>query len=412
MASFALEIWLGINSGGMVVMLGCSQVWLATSIPASRMRLAPAGLAATLLPIRKNVDLASLSCRIFSSRSVYGLGPSSNVNATHLTCEQSTLSAPALRTWPVSPPTTSTVAAASTPNTVRQYLQAWLSGRFGTLAAYRVGDLRRATGAQRGRGSANRSGEGAGADLFEHLGDQRRDRRALAAQQRDVSEQRVALELLDHRRHAVVAADPQVVPLSDIVGKHHPRPGAQSRQHGQQHVAFQRLRLVDDHERIVQGASADVCQRQHLEHAARQHFFEYRRAGQAFERVEDGLRPWAHLFALAARQVAEVLAADRIQRPEHDDLAMCAAFQHGLQPSAQRKRRLAGARFTAERHDADRLVLQQIQRHPLLRRAAAQPEHLAIAAHELHPLLGVDPPQRVRGSAEQPNAGVAREITR
>src|SRR5215216_3708423 len=149
MASLALEIWLAIDSGGMVVMLGCSHVWLATSMPASAMRLAPAGFAATLLPIRKNVDLASLSCRIFSSRSVYGLGPSSNVNATHLTCEQSTLSAPALRTWPVSPPTTSTVAAASTPNTVRQYLQAWLSGRFGTLAAYRVGDLWRATGAQR-----------------------------------------------------------------------------------------------------------------------------------------------------------------------------------------------------------------------------------------------------------------------
>src|SRR5215216_6406580 len=138
MASLALEIWLAIDSGGMVVMLGCSHVWLATSMPASAMRLAPAGFAATLLPIRKNVDLASLSCRILSSRSVYGLGPSSNVSATHLTCEQSTLSAPALRMWPVSPPTTRTVAAASTPMTVRQYLQAWLSGRFGTLAAYLV----------------------------------------------------------------------------------------------------------------------------------------------------------------------------------------------------------------------------------------------------------------------------------
>src|SRR4051812_33387242 len=97
MAALALEIRLGINSGGMVVMLGCSHVWLPTSMPASAMRLAPAGLAETLLPIRKNVDLASLSSRICSSRSVYGLGPSSNVNATHLTFEQSTLSAPALR---------------------------------------------------------------------------------------------------------------------------------------------------------------------------------------------------------------------------------------------------------------------------------------------------------------------------
>src|SRR5258705_4243977 len=107
-------------------------------MPASRMCLAPAGLAATLLPIKKIVDLASLSLRICSSRSVYGLGPSSNVSATHLTCEQSTLSAPARRMWPVRPPTRSTAAAASTPRTVRQYRQAWLSGRFGTLAAYRA----------------------------------------------------------------------------------------------------------------------------------------------------------------------------------------------------------------------------------------------------------------------------------
>jgi hypothetical protein len=117
-ASFALEIWLPMSCGGMVVMLGCSHVWLPTSMPASATRLAPAGLAATLLPMRKNVDFASLSPSICSSRSVYGLGPSSNVSATHLTCEQSTLSALARRTCPVSPPTTSTNAAASTPRTV------------------------------------------------------------------------------------------------------------------------------------------------------------------------------------------------------------------------------------------------------------------------------------------------------
>ncbi|MDF1910497.1 PhoH family protein, partial [Mycolicibacterium smegmatis] len=42
---------------------------------------------------------------------------------------------------------------------------------------------------------------GAGADLLEHLGDQRGDRRAFAALQRHVGEQRVPLELLDHRGH-------------------------------------------------------------------------------------------------------------------------------------------------------------------------------------------------------------------
>src|ERR1700737_3759258 len=52
-----------------------------------------------------------------------------------------------------------------------------------------------------------RSGQGAGADLLEHLGDQRRDRRALAADQRHVCEKRMAFELFDHRRNAIVAAD-------------------------------------------------------------------------------------------------------------------------------------------------------------------------------------------------------------
>src|SRR6201991_3040972 len=138
-----------MSSGGIVVMLGCSHVWLPSSIPASTTRFAPAGAAATLLPISKNVALASLSVRIFSSRSVKGLGPSSNVSATHLTCEQSTLSALALRTCPVMPPTISTAAAASTPRTVLQYRHAWLSGRFGTQAAYRLDDLWSATGAPR-----------------------------------------------------------------------------------------------------------------------------------------------------------------------------------------------------------------------------------------------------------------------
>ena len=110
-------------------------------------------------------------------------------------------------------------------------------------------------------------------------------------------------------------------------------------------------------------------------------------------------------------QVAEVLAADGIQRAEHHHLALGAPFQHGFQTRAQRERGLAGARLTAERHDADRLVEQQIQRHPLFGGAAAQPEHLAIAADQLHSLLGVDPAQRVRVAAEQPDAGVARQIT-
>ena len=127
-----------MSSGGMVVMFGCSQVWLPSSMPASTTRLEPSGLAATLLPIWKNVALASLSLRICSSRSVYGLGPSSNVSAMHLTCAQSASSALACLTWPVNPPMTTMAMPAHTPMTMRQYDQDTPSGRLRTLAAYRA----------------------------------------------------------------------------------------------------------------------------------------------------------------------------------------------------------------------------------------------------------------------------------
>ena len=88
------------------------------------------------------------------------------------------------------------------------------------------------------------------------------------AGQRDVREQRVALERLDDRGDAVVPADAQVVALRDVVGEHDPRALAQPREHGQQHAALERLRLVDDDEGVVQRPAADVRQRQHLQQPA------------------------------------------------------------------------------------------------------------------------------------------------
>ena len=68
-------------------MFGAPQVWLPISIPASATRLAPAGLAATLLPIMKKVALASAR----SARRADGRwGPSSKVKATQLSTAQST----------------------------------------------------------------------------------------------------------------------------------------------------------------------------------------------------------------------------------------------------------------------------------------------------------------------------------
>ena len=64
MACCAFDNWSGTNSAGIVVIFGCSQVWLPISMPASATRLAPAGSAATLLPIMKNVARAPASSRI------------------------------------------------------------------------------------------------------------------------------------------------------------------------------------------------------------------------------------------------------------------------------------------------------------------------------------------------------------
>ena len=79
-------------------------------------------------------------------------------------------------------------------------------------------------GLRRTRGCGGRAappGSRSASVVLQHLRDQRRDRRALGAGQRDVGEQRMALELLDHRRDPVVPADPQVVALRHVVGEHH-----------------------------------------------------------------------------------------------------------------------------------------------------------------------------------------------
>src|SRR6516165_7352775 len=248
------------------------------------------------------------------------------------------------------------------------------------------------------------------ARVLQHLGDQGGDLGALGADQGDVGEQRVALELLDHRDHAVVPADPQVVALGDVVGEHYPGPGADPGQHGEQDAALQRLRLVHDHERVVQRPAADVGQREHLEHVPGQHLVDDVLGGDRGESVVDGLSPGAHLVRLRARQVAEFLAADRIQRPEHDDLAVLPALHHGLQAGAQRERGLAGACPATKRDDADLGVEQQVQRDALLGAAAPQPERLPVTAHQLHGLVRLDPAQRTAVGRAQHEPGVAGQL--
>ena len=62
----------------------------------------------------------------------------------------------------------------------------------------------------------------------------------------------MALQLLDHGHDAVMATHPKIVALGDVMGEHDLGVGADARQDCQQHVSLQRLRLVDDDERVMQ----------------------------------------------------------------------------------------------------------------------------------------------------------------
>ena len=53
-----------------------------------------------------------------------------------------------------------------------------------------------------------------------------------------MGEERVSLERFHHGDDAIVATDPQVVALGDVVGEHDSRSLADSREHGEQNSAF------------------------------------------------------------------------------------------------------------------------------------------------------------------------------
>jgi hypothetical protein len=74
--------------------------------------------------------------------------------------------------------------------------------------------------------------------VLKHLGHQGSDLRALRSGQGDVSKEWMALERFDHGDDAIVATDPKVVSLGDIVGKDDSRALADARQDGEENSAF------------------------------------------------------------------------------------------------------------------------------------------------------------------------------
>ena len=102
----------------------------------------------------------------------------------------------------------------------------------------------------------------------------------------------------------------QVVSLRNIVSQHHARVLADARKHGQQSVALERLRFIDNHEGIVQRTPTDVCQRQDLENSTIDDVVDYLFRNQRAKGVKNCLTPRIHLLGLGARQVSEFLTAN------------------------------------------------------------------------------------------------------
>src|SRR4051794_39602166 len=94
---------------------------------------------------------------------------------------------------------------------------------------------------------------GAGSAV-EQLRDERGDGTAFRTRERDVAEQRMTTQRVDHRRDAVVAPDAQVVALRDVVCEHDAAALTEARQRREQHRLLEVLRLVEDHERVGEAA--------------------------------------------------------------------------------------------------------------------------------------------------------------
>ena len=224
-------------------------------------------------------------------------------------------------------------------------------------------------------------------------------------------EKRVPLELFDHRSDTVVPADTEIVALGHIVGEHHTRTRSQARQHRQQDIALQRLRLVDDHKRVVQRTTPNMGQGKNFQHATTEDLLDHLRGREPLQGVEHGLRPGPHLLGLTAREIAEVLSTNGIQRPKDDHLALGSPLEHRFETCAQGQSRLAGAGLAAHRHDAHAVVEQQIKGNTLLRTATTQPEHLTFTPDQLHLLLRVDPTQGAGIRSQQTDSGMAGQIS-
>ena len=245
---------------------------------------------------------------------------------------------------------------------------------------------------------------------LQHFGDQRGDRRTLAAHQGD-GRTAGGLELFDDRGDAVMAADAQVVALGDVMGEHHREP-APSRDS----TVSRTLRSSDCASSTITKESCRERPRmwvsgQHLEHSAGLHLFEDRRTGQpprgcrrrpgprdpsCRSRCRAGSRALPPT-AYSGRKTTTLRWARRSRtasRPAHSaraDLPVPALPPRDTMPTDSSSSRSSATRCSAER----------------LRQA----EDLTVSTDQLHALVCVDPAQGMRRAAEQPDSGVAGQVS-
>jgi hypothetical protein len=190
----------------------------------------------------------------------------------------------------------------------------------------------------------------------------------------------MALEGLHHRNHTVVATDPEVVPLGDIMGEYHPRALADTGEDGQENAAFERLGFVDDDEGIMKRAPSDMGEWKDLYQPAVHDLFDHMWCDQCAQGVEDRLRPGRHLLPFASREIAELLSADGIERAKDHDLLVQPSLHHCFETRREGERRLTGSSPTPERDDPYLVVEKEIECDPLLGASAVESKCVSIAA--------------------------------
>ena len=91
---------------------------------------------------------------------------------------------------------------------------------------------------------------------------------------------------------------------------------------------------------------------------------------------------------------------------------MAALLEHRLETGRECEHALAGAGGATERHDADRLVGEQVDGDALFGGASAHVEQRAVASHEVQSLVGVHACDGRLRTGVQDDTGVARQFTR